>query len=115
MYEYKYFFVKPSSTFPADDVDSYFVDRCNYYQNNTTNYIIGSLFNARDMQSIMYFSDKTKDAHDMDVNKILLNSTTESKLEPRIPVEIMNEILIPARGLNSILTDSQSVSGVVYQ
>lgn len=114
-YDYKYFFVKPTSTFPFEELDDYFIDRCNYYQQYTSNYIIGSLFNSRDMQQVAYFSDKSRDSHKMSTNKIIISTNTrEEKSEPRTPLEILNSIVMPMGGLNSILTTSQPVKGIVY-
>jgi hypothetical protein len=117
VYEYKYFFVKPSSSFPLKDVDDYFVNRCNLYQNNNSNYVIGSLFNARDMLQVVYFSDYTRDSHSMDTNVINItnnNNNSEIVSEPRTPMEVVNSLIMPTGGFNSILTTSQPVKGIVY-
>lgn len=113
-YEYKYFFVKPTSTFPFEDLDDYFIGRCNYYQALTDNYIIGSLLNSRDMQQIAYFSDKSRAAHNMQTNKIIISDNSEDNVEPRTPLEIINSILAPTSGFSSVLTTSQPVKGIIY-
>lgn len=80
MYIYKYFFVKPSSTFPAEDIESYFINRCNVYQSeepSDSDYIIGSLFDARAMEQKMFFSDHTRDAHNMTENVINITGDTD--------------------------------------
>lgn len=79
MYIYKYFFVKPSSTFPAEDIESYFINRCNVYQSEESSdndYIIGSLFDARAMEQKMFFSDHTRDSHNM--TESVINITSDS-------------------------------------
>ena len=118
MYVYKYFFVKPSSTFPVEKIDTYFVDRCNYYQKDADkgDYIIGSLFNAREMQQIMFFSDVTRDAHKMDTNVIYVTQSvqvSEPDPKPLTPLSISNELIIKSSFIPSIIVPTDEVKGII--
>lgn len=78
MYIYKYFFVKPTSTFLYENIDTYFTDRCNTYQAaeaDSADFIIGSLFNAREMEQKMIFSDHTRDSHGMTQSVLNIGSS----------------------------------------
>jgi hypothetical protein len=117
MYVYKYFFVKPSSTYPVEKIEDYFIKRCNFYQANEAvdDFIIGSLFNAREMQQVMFFSDATRDAHSMADNVIYITSGQEpiiKPITPLIPMEILNILVVGTPIIPTVVTTTKSITGI---
>lgn len=101
----KAFFVKPDSTFPEENIDTHFVDRCNYYQGlvGTTEFIMGQLYNSKTNELIQYFSDYTVQEHGMTVNKMVIkDSTVPGFGDPVIPQELVNSVVVPTEGTPTV-------------
>jgi hypothetical protein len=117
MYVYKYFFVKPSSTYPVDKIEAYFINRCNFYQEDADvdDFIIGSLFNAREMQQVMFFSDVTRDAHSMSDNVIYITTEQVPKKDSQlslIPREILNVLVVGVPHIPTVVTPTNPIIGI---
>jgi len=117
MYVYKYFFVKPSSTYPVDKIETYFINRCNFYQEDADvdDFIIGSLFNAREMQQVMFFSDVTRDVHSMENNVIYVTTGQGPIIKPIMPLiprEILNILVVGTPIIPTVVTATKSITGI---
>jgi len=86
----KAFLVSPSSTFPVENIDAHFINRCNHYQSLALDdYVMGDLYDAPRNRVIRYFSDHTAASHGMSVQMIIIvdgSVTNDSNLNDENPL-----------------------------